>query len=30
MPWALRMSPFVASLRESPGWPELVAKLGDI
>jgi DNA-binding winged helix-turn-helix (wHTH) protein len=30
MPWALRMSPFVASLRDSPQWSELFAKLGDI
>ncbi|HVT33152.1 MAG TPA: winged helix-turn-helix domain-containing protein [Rhodanobacteraceae bacterium] len=30
LPWTLRLSPFVASLRDSPRWPEFVAKLGDI
>jgi DNA-binding winged helix-turn-helix (wHTH) protein/Flp pilus assembly protein TadD len=30
MPWGLSMSPFVASLRGSPRWVELVAKLGNI
>jgi len=30
VPWALRMSPFVASLRGSPRWREVAGKLGDI
>jgi DNA-binding winged helix-turn-helix (wHTH) protein len=29
MPWALRFSPFVASLRDDPRWSDWVAKMGD-